>query len=115
VVSNAAYGGVRSGQRRHGAAHPRNQARQQRVACDVERHSQAEVAAALVHRARELAVRHVELAEHVARRQRHEAEVGGVPRGKHDAAVVGGVLDLVDDVGELVDALHARPLIAAAA
>lgn len=43
------------------AAHLRDHAGEQRVACDVERHAQAKVARALVHLAGQLTVRHVKL------------------------------------------------------
>jgi hypothetical protein len=55
--------------------------------------------------ATELAVGHVELAEHVARRERHLVQVRRVPRGEHDAPVLRAVLDLLDAVAELVHAL----------
>ena len=79
----------------------------------------------LAYLARQLAVANVELAEHVAGRQRHLVEVCGVddvngglaraihsytrtsrvPRGQNDAAVVGVGLDGVDDAGKLIDTL----------
>mmetsp|Transcript_41303 Transcript_41303/g.86485 ORF Transcript_41303/g.86485 Transcript_41303/m.86485 type:complete len:396 (-) Transcript_41303:583-1770(-) len=85
--------------------HVREQAREQRVRGDVERNAKAEVGRALVHLAGELAIRHIELREHVARRQRHLRDVLRVPRGEDDATVVRLVLDRIDHLLDLVDAL----------
>jgi hypothetical protein len=53
----------------------------------------------------ELAVGYVELAEHMARRERHLVQVRGVPGSQHDAAVLGRLFDLLDAVQQLVHAL----------
>lgn len=103
---------------RHEIAHVREHVRQQCVAGDVERNAEAHVARALVQlavqvtlgllvltRRRRPRVRHVELRKHVARRQRHDLEVLGVPRAHDDAPVVGVRPQLVHHVGQLVDAL----------
>lgn len=50
-------------------------------------------------------VRDVELCEHVAGREGHLGDVGGVPGGEDNAAVERGLAELADDLGELVDAL----------
>lgn len=50
-------------------------------------------------------VRHVKLRKHVTRRQRHLAQIRGVPRAQDDAAVVRVRAQLVHHLGELVDAL----------
>ena len=110
-------------------AHVRQHVRQQRIRRDVERHAEAHVARALVQLAREHAAparrllalaprrrggglaprvawkRHVELAEHMARRQGHLGQVGRVPGAEDNAAVVGIGPQLMDDLGQLVDAL----------
>eukprot|EP00411_Alexandrium_monilatum_P097620 CAMPEP_0175802222 /NCGR_PEP_ID=MMETSP0097-20121207/87931_1 /TAXON_ID=311494 /ORGANISM="Alexandrium monilatum, Strain CCMP3105" /LENGTH=525 /DNA_ID=CAMNT_0017113555 /DNA_START=193 /DNA_END=1767 /DNA_ORIENTATION=- len=83
----------------------RHHARQQGVGGDVEGHAQAHVAGPLVHEAGQLPVGHVELAEHVAGRQRHEAQVRRVPGGQQDPSVGGVLLDLPDALRQLVDAL----------
>mmetsp|Transcript_23521 Transcript_23521/g.56245 ORF Transcript_23521/g.56245 Transcript_23521/m.56245 type:complete len:389 (-) Transcript_23521:616-1782(-) len=89
------------------AADVGDHAREQGVACDVEGHAEPEVARPLVHLAGEFPVRHVELAEHVAGRQRHILERGGVPRGEEDPPVVRVGLDLVDYFRELIDTFPA--------
>ena len=55
---------------RHQAAHLGDQAGQKSIRRDVKGDAQANVARPLVHLAGQLAARHVELAEHVAGRQR---------------------------------------------
>jgi len=57
----------------------RHHATQQRVARDVERHTEEHVRAALCHDDRELAASDVELELHVAGLQRHQVQVGHVP------------------------------------
>mmetsp|Transcript_59988 Transcript_59988/g.173730 ORF Transcript_59988/g.173730 Transcript_59988/m.173730 type:complete len:452 (+) Transcript_59988:330-1685(+) len=87
------------------AAHLGHHASQQRVGGDVEGHAQAHVARALVHQARQFPVGDVELAEHVARRQRHLPKVRRVPRGQQNSPVRRVFLDLADALRELIDAL----------
>lgn len=70
-------------------AHLSNEPREQRVGGNVERNAEAHVRAALVHLAGQLPLGHVELAEHVARRQGHLAEIRGVPRRENDSPVLG--------------------------
>lgn len=101
-----------------------NHVRQQRVAGNVEGHAQAHVAGPLVELAVQVAlgllsvrgsavgrrrgrsrVGDVELGKHVAGRQGHLLQVGGVPGAHDDAAVVGVRAELMYDLGELVDAL----------
>ena len=57
------------------AAHLRHHHGEQGVAGDVERHAEEDVGAALVELAGELAVRHIELEEGMAGRQRHLGRV----------------------------------------
>mmetsp|Transcript_25276 Transcript_25276/g.61324 ORF Transcript_25276/g.61324 Transcript_25276/m.61324 type:complete len:261 (-) Transcript_25276:620-1402(-) len=84
-----------------------HEAREQRVAGDVEGHAQAHVARPLVHLAAKLApVRvDVELAEHVAWGESHDPEVGRVPGAEQDPTVVGVGLDCVNDLGQLIHPL----------
>jgi len=89
------------------AGHLRDQAGQQRVARDVEGDAQAHVPAALVHAAAELPALHVELREHVARRQRHGGQRRRVPGAQDDAPVGRAAADGVDDLRQLVYALAA--------
>ena len=86
------------------AAHLRHHAGQQGVGGDVERHAEERVGAALVQLARETPPGHVELEQHMARRQGHRVDLGDVPRRDHDAPRFGigadqpgGLRDLVDD------------------
>lgn len=108
---------------RHQVADVREHVRQQRVAGDVERDAEAHVAGPLVQLAVQVALRlalplpfllllafpprkrDVELREHVARREHHLFQVVRVPGRKDEAAVVRVCLQLVYDVGELVDTL----------
>ncbi len=76
---------------------------QQRVAGDVERHAEEDVAAALVQLAAELAVDHVELEQAVARHQRHLRQFRHVPGADHQAPRVGIALDFVHQPLHLVD------------
>ena len=81
---------------------------EQRIGRDIEGHAQPHVARTLIHLARQLAALsvHIELAEHMAGRKRHDAEICGIPGGEHDASVIRVGLDRVDDIGELI---HAFP------
>ena len=91
--------------------------RQQRIARDVERDAEEDVGAALVELAAEPGAagrrggRDVELEEGVARQQRHLRQVGDVPGADDDPARIGIGLELLDDVGDLVDvaAVGRRP------
>ena len=95
----------------------RHHVRQQRVARDVEGHAEEDVGAALVELAAEPGAarrrrrRHVELEERVTGQQRHLRQVGDVPGADDDPARVGIGLELLDDVGDLVDvtAVGCRP------
>lgn len=94
---------------------------QQRIASNIKRHAETHVARALVQLAVQVALwllalgllsrlaaageRDVKLGKHVARRQGHELEVARVPRREHHAAVIRVRAQLVDNLGELVDAL----------
>jgi hypothetical protein len=77
-----------------------DQACQEGVGRNVEGHAQAHVARTLIHLARQLAAIsvNVELAEHVAGRQRHNAQVRRVPCCEQNPSVVWVRLDGVDDV-----------------
>ena len=95
----------------------RQHVRQQRIARDVERHAEEDVGAALVELAAEPGAagrgggRDVELEEGMARQQRHLRQVGDVPGADDDPARIGIGLELLDDVGDLVDvaAVGRRP------
>ncbi|KAG0764734.1 hypothetical protein G6F22_018163 [Rhizopus arrhizus] len=107
---------VRVTQRMHEIAHAqasglRHHVGQQRVAGDVERHAEEDVAAALVQLAAELAVHHVELEQVVARHQRHLRKLAHVPGADHQPARIGVALDLVQQPLHLVDrtAIGGRP------
>lgn len=97
---------------------------QQCIARNVERDTEAHVAGSLIQLAVEVAlglvllcrflgvlspsspgVGYVELGKHVAGRQSHALKVLWVPRAEDHSAVVGAVAQLVDDFGQLVDAL----------
>ena len=89
----------------------RENMRQQRITRDIERDSQAHIAAALVEAAAQPAfppgfgsLAHIELRKHVAGWQDHQWQVGGVPRADNDAPVPGVLGDLSDGLGELVGA-----------
>lgn len=98
--------------------------REQRIAGDVEGDAKAHVAGALVQLAVEVAlwlvffrgfsganapsasgVRDVELGKHVAGRQGHALEVSRIPGAEDHSPVVRVGAKLVDDLGQLVDAL----------
>lgn len=63
-------------------ANVRHQMREQRIAGDVERQTQTNISAALIHLTGELSVLHVKLGQAMARRNSHFWEVYGIPRGK---------------------------------
>ena len=76
---------------------------QKRIGCDVERHAQKCVGAALVELTREAAVTHIELEQRMARRQSHVVDVGHVPSAHNQAARVWIGLDVVYQFADLVD------------
>ena len=76
---------------------------QQRVAGDVEGYTQEHVGTPLIHLARQLAVRDVELEERVARFEPHVGQLGDVPGADHHSTRVRVGLDRVDHLGDLVD------------
>ena len=76
---------------------------QQRVAGDVEGHAQEQVGAALRQCAGELSILDVELEQRVAGRQLHLVEISDVPGRDDESPRVRVALNLVDDVGQLVD------------
>mmetsp|Transcript_14914 Transcript_14914/g.39974 ORF Transcript_14914/g.39974 Transcript_14914/m.39974 type:complete len:295 (+) Transcript_14914:141-1025(+) len=75
---------------------------QKRVTRNIERNAEAQIARALVHLARQLAVCHVELKKHVARRQCHLRDGVRVPCGHHHPSVVWIVLDGLNHLRKLV-------------
>src|ERR1700677_1602300 len=81
----------------------RDHAGKQRVGSDVEGHAEEKIGAALVKLAAQLAVDDEELEKRVAGRQRHLVDLGGIPRRDDVPAAVGLFLDLLDDLGDLVD------------
>src|SRR5579863_8152423 len=81
----------------------RNHMRQQRVGCDVERHTQKCIGAALVELTREAAPRHVKLKQYMARLQLHLVEFAYVPRAYNQTARVRIAFDLLDSVTDLID------------
>ncbi len=76
---------------------------EQRVAGDVERHAEEDVAAALVKLATEPPIDHVELEQAVARHQRHLRQLGHVPGRHQQPARVRVAPDLLDHPLDLVD------------
>jgi len=72
------------------------------VRCDVERHAQENICTALVQLAAELTIGHIKLEECMTWRQRHLIYKTDVPSVDDDAAAVGIVFDLIDDLGDLV-------------
>lgn len=83
---------------------------QQRIAGDVERHTEEHVRTPLVQLARQLAVDHVELEECVARHQRHPRQIRNVPGRDENSSRVRVVLELADDLVDLVVDLAVRIL-----
>ena len=76
---------------------------EERIRSDIERHTEEDVGRALIELAAETPVCNIELEETMARRQSHILNLGRVPCRHHKATAVGIVLDLVDEVGNLVD------------
>lgn len=76
---------------------------QQRIAGDVERPPQEDVAAALVELAAELAVHHVELEQAMAGHQGHLRQLADIPGTDHQPARVRVALDLVHQPLHLID------------
>ena len=84
-------------------ANLRHHHRQQGVGGDVEGHAEENVRAALVELARELSVVGVELEHRVARRQRHLIDIRWIPRAHDEPPRIGIALELLDEIGDLVD------------
>ena len=92
-------------------AHLRHHHGEQRVARDVERHTEEDIGAALVELARQFSICDIKLEESMAGRQRHAVQLAHVPRGDDDAARIRVVFDLLDGDLDLVDhaAIHSFP------
>ena len=91
--------------------HLRDHHREQGVRCDVERHPEEDVRAALVELAGEPSFRHVELEQEMAWRQGHAVYLADVP-GRNDVAPgVRVAADAVHDARDLIDrsAVRGRP------
>ena len=89
----------------------------QGIAGDVKRHAEKDVGAALVELAGEFAGGNVKLKHGVAGRQRHFIDQRGIPSGNNQTTAVGVAFDLLDQIGDLVDAATigrrpAAPLVA---
>ncbi len=114
----------------HQIARVRKHVCQQRVAGDVERHTQAHVAGALVEDAREVALRlalcflaifaivvlpecslapdriretNIKLRKHMAGRESHEFQVRDVPGAQDDSPIVGVGFEFAHNLSDLVD------------
>src|SRR5574337_604766 len=85
------------------AADLRHHVGEQRIAGDVERHAEKNVAGALVQLAAELAVRHVELEQGMAGQQRHLRQLAHVPGADDQPARIGVAPNLLDHPADLVD------------
>lgn len=55
--------------------------------------------------ARKLSVGDVKLTEHVARRKRHQVQIGWIPGRHNDSSILWRVLDFVNAILQLVDSL----------
>ena len=77
--------------------------KQETVGGDVEGYAEEGVCTALVELEAESAVGYVELEQDVAGGEVHVTQVGHVPCGNNQSTAVGIVLNLVDDIGNLVD------------
>lgn len=97
-------------------AHMGEHMRQQGIGSDIERDTESHIARALVQQRMQDAPgprvallvageTDVELGKHVARRESHFLDIGGVPGAEDDSAVVGFVFEFVNDFGQLIDAL----------
>ena len=82
---------------------------QQGVGGDVERHSEECIGAALVQLARQPPFGHIELKQHMTRRQGHLFDFGNVPRRDDDSARFGITADQVDRLGNLIDETAVGP------
>ena len=80
-------------------------ARQQSIARNVEWHSEPEVAGALVHLARQPAIRHVKLGKYVARRESHFREGCRIPSCHENSPARWVLLELFNQTSKLINAL----------
>ena len=76
---------------------------QQGVGCNIERHAEEYIGAALIELAGKLSVRHVELEQAVTGWQRHRLDLRHVPRTHDQAARIRIGFDLVGDMRDLID------------
>ena len=88
------------------AADLRRHHRQQGIGGDIERHSEKRVGAALVQLARQPPPGHIELEQHVARRQSHLADLRDVPRRDQQSPRLGVAADRLH---HLLDLVHRAP------
>lgn len=78
---------------------------EQGIAGDVEGHAQAHVSRPLVQLAGQLPIHHIELAEGMARGQRHQRKVFGIPGTHDDSSVIRVGFDGIDHLLQLVYSL----------
>src|SRR5262245_46766872 len=91
--------------------HLRHHHGEQRVRGDVEGHTEEDIRRALIELAEELALRHIELEQAMARWERHLVELADVPGPPHVAAGIRVALQVFHDLRHLVDlaAVRRRP------
>ena len=82
--------------------------RQQGIGRDVERYAEEYIGAPLVELTGQPSFRDVEQEQHVARRQRHLFDFPDVPCADDQAAAVGIIFDLLDDLNDLMDGPSVR-------
>lgn len=84
---------------------------EQRVAGDIERNAEENVAASLIELTGQPALGDVELEEHMTRRKRHLVHLSDVPSRHDESAGIRIGLNLFDDIADLVDmaAVSCRP------
>ena len=87
------------------ATHLRHHHSEQSVGCDVERNTEEGVGTALVEHTREFAIRHIELKEGVARRQRHLLDIGNIPGRNNYTTRIGIFGNQIHRLLNLVDGL----------
>ena len=87
------------------AAFARNQMRQQRIACNIERHAQKNVPASLVKLTAEFSVVYVKLEQWMARRQSACRHVFRIPCGDDQTPWIRIGLDFFNHVLDLIDRL----------
>ena len=81
----------------------RNHVREQRIARNIKRNSEEDIAASLIELAGQLSLSHIELEEHMARRECHLVNLSDIPGRDDQSTGVRIRFNLMNQIGNLIN------------